>query len=222
MSRHHRSEEFAVIGLGRFGISVARTLEEQGHSVLGIDHNEHLVQHIADEITQAVTLDATNEEALRAVDIASFDTVIVAIGSDFESNILTTVALKEAGVKHVICKAPTNRQRDILLKVGADRVIQPENEAGRRLADELSSPTVLDKVALGHDHSVAEIVVPSSLAWKTLEQAAIRQEHGISVLVVKRGEQIEVSPNAKFILNPDDILVVLARNNRIADFCKLP
>ncbi|MEM7113320.1 MAG: TrkA family potassium uptake protein [Chloroflexota bacterium] len=222
MAKRYGDEEFAVVGLGRFGSSVALTLEEQGHSVLGIDNNEHLVQHIADQLTQAVVLDSTNPEALRAVDIASFDTVIVAIGSDFENNLLTTVALKEAGVRNVICKAPTARQRDILLKVGADRVIQPENEAGRRLADELSSPTVLDKVALGPEHSVAEIVVPRSLAWKTLEQAAIRQDHGISILVIKRGDQIEVSPRATFILNPDDILVVLARNERIDTFCKLP
>ena len=106
MVRRSSKQEFVVIGLGRFGSNVALRLEEQGHTVLGIDRSEHLVQHMADHITQAVALDATNEDALRAVDMASFETAVVAIGSDFESNVLTTVALKAVGVRHVICKAP--------------------------------------------------------------------------------------------------------------------
>lgn len=219
--RYQRNREFAVIGLGRFGSSLALTLEEHGHTVLGIDFDATLVQSIADEITQAVTLDATNEEALKAVDIGSFETVIVAIGTDFENNLLTTVALKSLGVRQVICKANQQRQREILLRVGADQVIQPEADAGRRLADELSTPTILEKLALGPDHSVAEITVPHSLAWKSLAQSDLRNSYGLTVLVVKRGDQIQVSPRADYIVHPEDILVVLGSNDRIRRFCKI-
>lgn len=117
--------EFAVIGLGRFGSSLARTLVSRGASVLGIDRSPEPVQDLADELTQTVVLDATNEAALREVDITSFGTVIVAIGSNFEANLLTTVALRELGVANIICKATNLRQRDILLKVGAHRVVLP-------------------------------------------------------------------------------------------------
>jgi trk system potassium uptake protein TrkA len=122
-------DEFAVIGLGRFGSSLARTLVSRGASVLGIDRSPEPVQELADELTQTVVLDATNEAALREVDIAVFSTVIVAIGSNFEANLLTTVALRELGVNNIICKALNLRQRDILLKVGANRVVLPEYEA---------------------------------------------------------------------------------------------
>lgn len=216
-----RRQEFAVIGLGRFGSSLALTLEEYGHSVLGIDFNSDIVQHISEHITQAVRLDSTNEEALKAVDIGAFDTVIVAIGSDFENNLLTTVALKALGVKQVICKAPTDRQKDILLRIGADQVVQPEFEAGQRLAQQLISPTILDKLDLGEEYSLAELVVPSSLTWNTLEQLDMRNKHGVTILVIKRGDEVFVTPRADFILHPDDILVVIGRNARIGSFTSL-
>jgi trk system potassium uptake protein TrkA len=116
---------------------VALALAEQGYSVLGIDRDRDLVQRLADDLTQTVALDATDDDALRAVDITSFETVVVAIGTDFESNLMATTALKALGVRTVICKALTERQQTILLRVGADRVVLPEYEAGRRLADDL-------------------------------------------------------------------------------------
>lgn len=219
MSRRLRDREFAIIGLGRFGSGVALTLEAHDYRVLGIDQNADIVQRLSDRITHVATLDATDEEALKVVDISSFDAVVVAIGDDFESNLLTTVALKSLGVRHVICKAPTRRQQQILLKVGADRVIQPEFDAGRRLAEELSTPTILEKLALGPDHSLAELIVPDSLSYKSLAQLDLRSKHGVAVLLVKRGEQLEVSPRADFILQPNDLLVVLGSNEHVQKFC---
>lgn len=219
MRRRLRDREFAVIGLGRFGSGVALTLESHDYRVLGIDHNAEIVQRLSDRITHVAVLDATDEEALKEVDITSFDTVVVAIGDNFESNLLTTVALKSLGVRHVICKAPTRRQQQILLKVGADQVIQPEFDAGRRLAEELSTPTILEKLAVGPDHSMAELMVPSSMTYQSLAQIDLRSKHGVSVMLVKRGEYLEVSPPADFILQPDDLLVVLGNNERIQTFC---
>ncbi len=213
-----RRRDFAVIGLGRFGAALALALEEHGHHVLGIDENEDTVQRYADYLTQAVKLDATDEEALRTVDIAAFETVVVAIGTDFESNLLATVALKNLGVRKVICKTITQRQQDILRKVGADRVILPEFEAGCRLADELMNPGLLERFHLGPGYSIAEVVTPRSLANQSLNQLDLRKRFGVNVLLVKRGEDITTSPRAEFILLTGDVMVILGRDEKLEAF----
>ncbi len=219
--KKHPSQEFAIIGLGRFGSSLAFALEQQGHTVLGIDQNPEIVQKVADQITQAVALDATSEDALRMADITAFKTVIVAIGSDFENSLLTTVALKNLGIPRVITKALTQRQHDILLRVGADRVIRPEHDAGRRLAEELIAPTMLEKLPLGAHHSVIELLAPQAVVWQTLAQTDLRNRFGITVLVVKREDKLLISPPADCILQQGDILVVLGSNDDITQFTTL-
>jgi trk system potassium uptake protein TrkA len=214
--------EFAVIGLGRFGTSVALALIESGHSVLGIDHDEQLVQQLVDDLTQAVILDATDEDALREVDIASFDTVIVAIGADFESNLLTTVSLKHLGVRHVICKAVTGRQAEILLRVGADEVVQPEHDAGRRLAEYLTAPAVLERLHLGPDYSIVEVHTPGSLARKSIRELDLRRRMDVNVLLIKRENELIVSPSADTVLLEGDLLVVLGSNKALETFGGLP
>ncbi|HSH01711.1 MAG TPA: TrkA family potassium uptake protein [Anaerolineae bacterium] len=219
--RRRPIQEFAVIGLGRFGTSLALELEETGHTVLGIDYNQERVQMLAEQLTQVVSLDATLDDALRAVDIGSFDTVIVTIGSDFESNLMTTVALKSLGVPYVICKAMSKKQQDILLRVGADRVIQPEHDAGQRLAHELTAPTILERLSLGPDHSVVELKVPTAFLRQSLAQTDIRNIYGVTVLAVQRGAVVEVAPPAEYVLQKDDVLVVLGANTNITTFCQL-
>jgi trk system potassium uptake protein TrkA len=214
-----RNREFAVIGLGRFGSGVALSLEAHGYHVLGLDSRPEIVQQLADRITHVAALDSTDEKALKAVDITSFDTVIVAIGKDFEANVLTTVALKNLGVRHVICKVLTRRQRQILLQVGADRAIQPEFDAGQRLADELSAPSILERIPLGPDHSIAELIVPTAFVHQSLAQVDLRNKYGVTVVLVKRGDSVDVSPPANFVLQPDDLLVVLGRKERVEAFC---
>jgi trk system potassium uptake protein len=215
-------QEFAVIGLGRFGSNVALTLESNGYAVLGIDANPELVQKYAHQLTQAVVLDSTNSEALKAVDISSFDTVVVAIGTDFENSIMTTVALKELGVKRVIAKAPNERQKSVLLRIGADQVIRPEHEAGKRLAESMIAPHMLEHFGLGPDtdYGIAEFIVPHSLTCQSLRQTNIRQRYGLNVLVIKRGKQILVSPPAETILQPEDILIVLGHDGDIERFSR--
>jgi trk system potassium uptake protein TrkA len=146
MARSDSSQEYAVIGLGQFGISVAQNLVRLGHTVLAIDRDRDLVQDWADELTQTVALDATDETALRAVGLDAFDTVVVAIGADFESSVMITMLLKELGVRRVVCKALSQRQRAVLERVGADQVVQPEYEAGLRLAQRLSAPDLIDRL----------------------------------------------------------------------------
>lgn len=214
MPRRGRAE-FAVIGLGRFGSSLALVLVEAGHSVLGIDEDAVLVQRISAEITHSAILDATDEDALREVEITAFDTVIVAIGADFESNLLTTAALKSLGVRHVISKAVTTRQREILLRVGADQVVQPEYDAGRRLAEELVAPAVLERLHLGPDHSVVELRTPRPMVGKSLVALDLRRRMGVTVLVIKRDDDLIVSPAAESVLLEGDLLVVLGSNKAV-------
>lgn len=217
-----KKKEFVVIGLGRFGSNVALTLEGNGSPVLGIDSNPDVVQQYAHLLTQAVVLDSTNVDALKAVDITSFDTVVVAIGSDFENSLMTVVSLKELGMKQVIAKAPNARQASILHRIGADKVIRPEHESGKRLAESLIAPHMLEHFALGPDtdYGVAEFIVPDSLACQSLRQANIRQRFGLNVLVIKRGKQVIVSPPADAILQPKDILIVLGHDGDIERFSR--
>lgn len=195
---------------------------ESGNNVLGVDIDAQLVQRVSDELTHAAILDATDEEALREIDITSFETVIVAIGADFESNLLTTVALKNLGIPTVISKVVTRRQREILLRVGADRVVQPEHDAGLRLAEELMAPKVLERVHLGPDFSVVEVRTPRSLARQTLAQLDLRQRMGVTVLVIKREDDLIVSPPADTVLLDNDLLLVLGANDMLQEFSNLP
>lgn len=213
--------EFAVIGLGRFGSSLARTLVERGFSVLGVDRDRAIVQALADQLTQTVALDSTDEAALRAVDIPSFDTVVVAIGSNFEANLLTTVAVKALGVRNVICKATTDRQRTILERIGADRVILPEHEAGRRLAQELAAPGMVDQISLGVEHSITELRAPQSLVGHTLLECDLRRRFGVTVLAVKRGDNLTVFPAPEFTFVRGDLLAVIGENTGIARISEL-
>ncbi|MCS7087475.1 MAG: TrkA family potassium uptake protein [Thermoflexales bacterium] len=209
-----RPQEYAVIGLGRFGSSLARTLMSRGASVLGIDRSAEIVQQMADELTQAVVLDATDENALRDIGITDFHTVIVAIGSNFEANLMTTVALRELGVPNVICKALTTRQRDILLKVGATRVILPEHEAGQRLALELLNPGMLGQLELGPGYAVMEMCTPPSMVGEPLGKSELRKR-GINVLAIRRADRVIVTPAPDTVLKPDDVLVVLGSAQEI-------
>lgn len=215
-NRRNLTPEFAVIGLGRFGASLAAGLIDHGCNVLGIDQNRHIVQSLADELTHVVSLDATDEDALRAVDITSFDTVIVAIGTNFEANLMTTLALKSLGVRNIICKALTERQRTALLAVGANRVVLPEHESAHRLAHALTAPSILEELAVDSRHSISELRVPAAFAGQTLRNLDIRSAYGVTVVAVKRGDDLLVSPPSDYEFSGEDIMVVIGENNRIA------
>ncbi|EFO80551.1 TrkA domain-containing protein [Oscillochloris trichoides DG-6] len=219
MARKAGKPEFAVIGLGRFGSSVALSLINRGYTVLGIDRDPEIVQRLADRMTQIISMDTTSEDALRAVDIRSFDTVVVAIGAHFENNLLTTVALKSLGVRRVVCKALNERQQHILLKVGADQVVLPEHEAGMRLAVRLADPLVLDHLDLGPGFSVAEVRIPRRFVGQSLAKSDLRRLYGINVLAVRRNHHLIVTPPADLIFNPEDLILVIGSDDSIHTFC---
>ncbi len=211
MAKRKNNSEFAVIGLGRFGRSVAQTLVERGFDVLGIDREMRIVQELADEITQTVALDSTDEDALRAVDIAIYPTVIVGIGDDFQSKLLTTLALKSLGIKRVICSASNEREKLILHKVGADEVVMPEFDSGRRLANSLAMPSLLDQLVLGYGYSINDIQVPLSFIGKTVRETDLRIAFGLTLIAIRRGEKILISPSSEELYQEGDALIVIGR-----------
>jgi trk system potassium uptake protein TrkA len=209
-SRRKR-EEFVVIGLGRFGTGVATTLVHYGHSVLAIDADIDRVQHLSTTLPHVLQLDSTNIDALRQAGVDAFETGLVCIGTDFESNLLTTVLLQRLGVKRVIAKARTITQKEILLRVGADEVILPEHEAGVRLARKLASGHFVDYLEVSNDVGVVELIAPPSVWDHTLAECDLRQRYGLTAIAVRRGDELIVSPQANFGIRENDILVVLGR-----------
>jgi len=214
----NKDKEFAIIGLNSFGGSLARRLESLGHTVLGIDNDPRLVKEIADEITEAVILDATDEDALREVDIAAFQTVVVAISRNFEANALITSTLKNLGIPHVISQSNSDRHREILLRIGADRVILPDEESGYQLADELSIPGMLDHIHLNQDYSLIEIKSPRGLMGKGIESC---EPYEVVVVLILRGDELIISPDQTTRFLPDDTLVILGEKRRLKQFSNL-
>ncbi len=212
-------KEFAVVGLGHFGASLARRLEAMGHTVLGIDSDMARVQAIADDITSAVALDATNEDALQEVDIAAFGTAIVGIDDDFEASALVTAGLKSLGIPRVICLAKSRRHRDILLRIGADQVILSDEDSGVRLAETLALPDLQERVLLDADHSLAELKAPESL---TAQPVSALAQYAVTVLMIQRQDRLLPCPDAATRLERGDTLFVVGAREKLLEVAALP
>jgi trk system potassium uptake protein TrkA len=213
-----KKKQFAVIGMGRFGSSVAETLYNLGFEVLAIDANENRIQDIIDTVTHAVQADSTDEDALRALGIRNFDVVVVAIGQDIQSSILTTLIMKELGVPMLIVKAQNALHGKVVKKIGADKVIFPERDMGQRVAHHLISPNILDFIELSDDYSIVEIKAAKQMAGKNLRQLDIRAKYGCNVIAVKNAEAMNIAPHAEDIINENDILVVVGDNEHLKQF----
>ncbi len=209
--RSGKTNEFVIIGLGRFGTSVAETLVHYGHNVLAIDHDLDRVRALSTTLPHVMQLDATNIDALRQAGVDNFSTGLVCIGTDFESNILAAVLLRRLGVNQVIAKARTRTQREILLQVGVDQVILPEHEAGVRLARRLAASHFIDYLEVANDVGIVELLAPPSFWDRTLAECNLRQRYGLTAIAVRRGDELIVSPSAAFRIESNDILVVLGK-----------
>ncbi|MCJ8174038.1 potassium channel family protein [Clostridium botulinum] len=202
-------KQFVVIGLGRFGTSVAKTLYTLGNDVLAIDSSDDIVQNISDSVTHSVQMNATDENSLRALGIRNFDVAVITIGSDIQASTMATLLVKEMGVKYIIAKANTEIHAKVLYKIGADRVVFPERDMGVRVAHNLVSTNILDYIELSPNYSIAEIVTPKIWHGKTLNELNIRANYGINVVALKRGEEINVSPVAEDTIESGDIIVAI-------------
>lgn len=204
---------YVVIGLGRFGTSVARTLAKRGLEVLAIDSDEAAVKAIINGlVTQAVQADSTDINALRAAGVRNCDVAVVAIGGDINSSILTTLNLKELGIPHVVAKAVDAIHGKVLEKVGADRVVYPEREMGERVATSLVSKSLLDYIELAPGYSIREVVAASNLAGRSLRELGLRVKLSLNVVVIRRGNGIVVSPGGDETIQDGDALVVVGAN----------
>lgn len=211
-------KQFAIIGLGRFGTSVAVTLTTMGYEVLAIDNDEDRVNGIIEEVTHAVQVDALDEHALKAVGIRNFDVVVVAIGHEVQASILVTVMLKEMGVGKVVAKAQTALHGKVLERVGADKVVYPERDMGVKVAHALVSKNIMDQISLSPEYSLVEMVAPPQFINKTLVESGARQKYGVSILAIRRDKDMIISPNATQMIREGDVLVVIGKGEKLQKF----
>lgn len=214
-------KSYVVIGLGRFGGEAAKRLFELDCEVLAIDRNSELVQQISDDVTQAAVGDARDKEVLKALGAADFDCGIVAIGGSLGDSVLATMNLKELGVPFVVCKAHDEIHRQVLLKLGADKVVIPEQEQANRLARNLSSPNVLDYIELSDAYGIIEIPVPTPWIGKSLKDLNVRAKLGVNIIAVKQGKIINVAPGADYEIQLGDVMVVLGDTEALNTVQKL-
>ncbi|MBU8877644.1 TrkA family potassium uptake protein [Bacillus sp. FJAT-29790] len=213
-------KEFAVIGLGRFGGSICRALAEQGMEVMAIDNNEDRVNEFSMIASHAVVGDTTDESVVKSLGIRNFDHVIVAIGDNIQASILTTLILKEVGVNKITVKAQNDYHEKVLRKIGADQVVHPERDMGRRIAHNIVSNNVLDYLELSEEHSIVEIVANEKLGGNTIIDLDIRAKYGINIVAIKRNNDIIVSPQANEEIQFKDILIVIGADVDINRFEK--
>lgn len=211
-------KQFAVIGLGRFGLSVARTLHSLGHQVLAVDSDEEHVRAALDHSTRAVVADATDESTIRSLGIRNFDVIVVGIGGDIQASIMTTLTLKELGAPYVVVKAQSELHGKVLYKIGADKVVFPERDMGFRVAHNLVSSNVLEYIELSPNVSMVEIVASDKMVGKELRQLDLRNRFHVNVIALKRGGQINITPKADDVITVDDVLVVVGDNEDLKRF----
>ena len=213
---------YLVVGLGRFGTAVARKLRELGNEVMVIDEQAESVQRLSNYVTYAVVGDARDEEVLASLGVGNLDCAIVAIGENLAASILITLNLKSLGVPQVICKAKDDLQKRALEKIGADRVVIPEREMGMKLAQNLTSSSVLDYVELSKGCGLAELVTPAAWEGKTLSEIDVRKKYGVTVAALRKADgDLTVFVDAGYRLKGDDELILVCSHDDLARVQKL-
>jgi K+ transport systems, NAD-binding component len=211
-----KNKTFGVIGLGRFGYYVARTLAQGGAEVIACDVDEERVKEISEYVSLAYVLDATDAKALKESGIANVDTAVVSVGENIEASILIVVQLKELGVKEIVAKAITPLHGKVLEKLGVDRVVYPEKEMAIRVAHSLLAGEFIEEIPIGEKHSLFELKAFDFMLGKTLKELDVRRRFGVSVLAIKRGENLIVNPMGDEKILPGDILVVLGTTEQLS------
>ena len=209
-------KQFLVIGLGRFGSSVLLALTRSGHEVMAIDTDEDIVQKMSNIATHVVVADSTDEDTLQALGVRNFDVAVVAIGTDIEANVFTTLLLKNLGVPLIVAKAQNDLHGKMLEKIGADRVVYPEYDMGQRVAHNLITSGVLDYIELSPNVGIVEIIAPRSLIGVNLIDANLRTRFDINVVAIKSGDTVIVPPPPERPIEINDVLVVVGANAGIS------
>lgn len=209
-------QQVIVVGLGRFGGAVARELHILGHEVLAVDANESVINDIAPEVTHAIQLDASDEDALRAAGAADFQTAVVAMSGRVEASIFATMALKRLGVPNVIAKAGGRLHGAILERIGADRVVYPEREAGIDVAHTFQISNVVDYIDLAPRFGIAKLRVPSTFVGRTLRELDLAARFKVTPIALRRGAEVTVNPHRDEQLRDGDELVLIGNDDQLA------
>jgi trk system potassium uptake protein TrkA len=214
-------KQYAVIGLGRFGSSLASALTEADNEVLGIDINEERIEEYRETVQHGVIADTTDEQAMKSLGIRNFDVVIVAIGDNMQASILTVVVLKELGVKRIVAKALSKHHGLILSKVGADEVVYPERDMGQRIAQKLMSPNIIEFIKLSDEYSIEEVKIPSNIIGKSLKELDIRARYNVNVIAVRhQNDEVKVAPEPDYQFEEEDVIVVIGNNKELKELEK--
>ena len=226
--------QFAVIGLGRFGVTIAETLVKKGAEVIAIDNDEKKVEEVRAFVTNSVCLDSTDEQALRAIDIGNVDAVVIAIGENIEVSVLTAAILRKIGVGKILAKVDSELHARILTIMGVQRTIFPEQYVGREIANLLISQHVFTYTEISKEHSVVEISIPSFFVGKSLKDLDVRNKYNISIIAIKSTkpkvdelgnnillENTNVLPSAEDVLQQSDRIIIIGKNNDVDALIKI-
>ena len=216
MAKNNHKKQYIVVGLGRFGSAIAETLCESGEEVLGVDMDMDLVEHMSSRITHAVQMDAMDRNALKALGVQDFDVAFVTMGSDIRASGMITLLMKELGVKRVIAKAHDDFHGRMLEKLGADKVLFPERDMGRRIAHNLVSGNIIDYLELSPDYSMAEIHPKPEWTDKALKDLALRSRVGVNVIAIKNGDELNAMPQPDTVIRENDVLLVVASEQTLS------
>ena len=216
MAKKNAKKQFIVVGLGRFGTAIAETLCQDGAEVLGVDRRMDVVEGLRDTLTHTVQMDAMDQDALSALGIPDFDVAFVTMGSDIRASGTIVMSLKELGAKRVIAKAQDEFHGRMLEKLGADRVLFPERDMGRRVAHNLVSGDIIDFLELSSEYSMAEIRPKPEWVGKTLMELNMRSKMGINVVAIRTGESLNAMPLPETAINEEDVLLVVVKAETLA------
>lgn len=210
-------KQIAVLGLGRFGASVARSLAAMGVEVLGVDLDEEIVNDFSRVLTHAVQANLVDEDALEQLGLSDFDVVVLCI-KDIEISCLATIALKDHGARYIVAQASGDAHAQILNRIGADKVIMPERDMGVRLAKSLAGNNIMDYMELSSTHSLLELEVPTEWINRSLIDCKIRNKYGLNVVAIRSGNELRVSPTGEDVFHSGDIIIVVGENSVLDKF----
>ncbi|MDO5690480.1 MAG: TrkA family potassium uptake protein [Tissierellia bacterium] len=208
-------KQFAVLGCGQFGMSVALTLSELGHDVLAVDNHEDTIDSIADKVAHAVLADVTVEGTLKDLGIGNFDVVIIGMSTNLQASIMATIAAKDLGVDLVVAKVKDALHGRILQKVGADKIVIPERDIGIPLAHNLANVNTFDFLELSEDYSIMEINVPKGWVGKSIPELRIRDKHDINVIAIRSGNDLHINPSPENLFQRGDHVIVIGLDRDI-------
>lgn len=216
-------KSFLVIGMGRFGSSVAKELYSMGHEVLAIDISEDNINQVADRVTHSMIGDAKDISVLHAIGVKNFDGIIVAIAENLEDSILITLQLKELGAQQIICKARNEPHAKVLSLIGADRVVMPEVDMGKRLAQHVAQYNIIDFIELSPDYSIMEIPVPGGWIGRSVSELNVRNRYGVTILAIQNGGDVNINtaPTAETQFRAGDKIVAVGSNDDLQSLCKI-